>query len=218
MQAAGQLANEGIEAEVVHLASIKPIDCDLILDSVSRTGCAVTAENASILGGMGSAVMEVIAENYPVPVRRIGVRDRWVDSGGIDELFTLPPHAAGGYCPGCAGVHPEQDIGKSAMSNTLFPSIDPAQLFSDYLRVTGIAHLGPEPSGEPGLVGKRLGLLNGSSWITLWSNYFGRLYLPGRPFGECWQRSRPAKLHGRSPKGTPLPAAVEYRGFYPLRP
>ena len=89
MQAAGQLVNEGIEAEVVHLASIKPIDCDLILDSVSRTGCAVTAENASILGGMGSAVMEVIAENYPVPVRRIGVRDRWVDSGGIDELFTF---------------------------------------------------------------------------------------------------------------------------------
>ncbi len=89
LQAADQLANEGIEAEVVHLASIKPIDCDLILDSVSRTGCAVTAENASILGGMGSAVMEVIAENCPVPVRRIGVRDRWVDSGGIDELFTL---------------------------------------------------------------------------------------------------------------------------------
>ena len=89
MQAAGQLADEGIEAEVVHLASIKPIDCDLILDSIARTGCAVTAENASILGGMGSAVMEVIAENYPVPVRRIGVRDRWVDSGGIDELFTF---------------------------------------------------------------------------------------------------------------------------------
>jgi hypothetical protein len=65
------------------------------------------------------------------------------------------------------------------MSNALFPSIDPAQLFSDYLRVTGIAHLGPEASGEPGLVGKRVGLLNGSSWITLWSNYFGRLFLPG---------------------------------------
>jgi aspartate/glutamate racemase len=65
------------------------------------------------------------------------------------------------------------------MSNKVFPSIDPTQLFSDYLRVTGIAHLGPEPYGEPGLIGKRLGLLNGSSWITLWSNYFGRLYLPG---------------------------------------
>jgi hypothetical protein len=65
------------------------------------------------------------------------------------------------------------------MSNKAFRSIDPTQLFSDYLRVTGIAHLGPEPYGELGLIGKRLGLLNGSSWITLWSNYFGRLYLPG---------------------------------------
>jgi hypothetical protein len=52
-------------------------------------------------------------------------------------------------------------------------------LFSDYLRVTGVAHTGPEPQGDPRLVGKRLGLLNGSSWITLWANYFGRKYLPG---------------------------------------
>jgi len=53
------------------------------------------------------------------------------------------------------------------------------QLFSNYLRVTGVAHTGPELQGDPQLVGKRLGLLNGSSWITLWANYFGRIYLPG---------------------------------------
>jgi len=53
------------------------------------------------------------------------------------------------------------------------------RLFSDYLRVTGVAHVGPETQGDPRLVGKRLGLLNGSSWISLWANYFGRLYLPG---------------------------------------
>jgi hypothetical protein len=53
------------------------------------------------------------------------------------------------------------------------------RLFSEYLRVTGVAHTGPEPQGDPRLVGKRLGLLNGSSWITLWANYFGRMYLPG---------------------------------------
>jgi hypothetical protein len=53
------------------------------------------------------------------------------------------------------------------------------RLFSDYLRITGVAHTGPEPYGDPRLVGKRLGLLNGSSWITLWANYFGRMYLPG---------------------------------------
>ena len=58
-------------------------------------------------------------------------------------------------------------------------SLDPVQLFSDYLRVTGVAHLGPEPAGAPELLGKRLGVLNGASWVTLWSNYFGRLFLPG---------------------------------------
>lgn len=59
------------------------------------------------------------------------------------------------------------------------PPLEPFRLFSDYLRVTGVAHTGPEPVGDPQLIGKRLGLLNGSSWVTLWSNYFGRLYLPG---------------------------------------
>ena len=58
-------------------------------------------------------------------------------------------------------------------------ALDPVQLFSDYLRVTGVAHLGPEPAGAPELLGKRLGVINGTSWVTLWSNYFGRLYLPG---------------------------------------
>jgi hypothetical protein len=53
------------------------------------------------------------------------------------------------------------------------------QLFSNYLRVTGVAHTGPEPHGDPRLLSKRLGLLNGSSWITLWANYFGHIYLPG---------------------------------------
>ncbi|RPJ51414.1 MAG: transketolase family protein, partial [Methanobacteriota archaeon] len=74
--------------EVVHLASIKPIDRELIVESVTRTGCAVTAENATINGGFGSAVMEVLGEEYPVPAHRIGIRDRWVASGGTRELFT----------------------------------------------------------------------------------------------------------------------------------
>jgi hypothetical protein len=65
------------------------------------------------------------------------------------------------------------------MSGTAAESLDVVRLFSDYLRLTGVAHTGPEADGLEGLRGKRLGLLNGSSWITLWSNYFGRLYLPG---------------------------------------
>lgn len=65
------------------------------------------------------------------------------------------------------------------MINYSLQSIDAIQLFSSYMKVTGMAHLGPEPDGDPELIGKRLGLLNGASWITLWSNFFGRLYLPG---------------------------------------
>lgn len=86
--AADLLAGESISAEVVHLASIKPIDAELIARSAGRTGCAVAAENASVLGGFGAAVAEVLGDSCPVPFRRIGVQDRWVDSGGIDELFT----------------------------------------------------------------------------------------------------------------------------------
>jgi transketolase len=87
LEAADLLAADAIDAEVVHLASIKPIDGELIEESASRTGCAVTAENATILGGLGSAVSEVLAEKCPVPIQRIGVRDRWVDSGGTRDLF-----------------------------------------------------------------------------------------------------------------------------------
>ena len=98
LKAACLLEEEAIEAEVVHLASIKPIDSELIIDSVSRTGCAVSAENATILGGFGSAIGEVLSESFPAPLFRIGVRDRWVDSGGTDELLThhgmQPEHIA----------------------------------------------------------------------------------------------------------------------------
>jgi len=87
LQAAELLAAEGIGAEVVHLGSIKPLDAELVAESAARTGCAVTAENATIVGGLGSAVAEALAERCPVPLRRIGVRDRWVSSGGIAELL-----------------------------------------------------------------------------------------------------------------------------------
>ena len=60
-----------------------------------------------------------------------------------------------------------------------FPIEDPVSFFSKYLQLTGVAHLGPELHGDPRLLGKRLGLINGSAWVMLWSYYFGRLYLPG---------------------------------------
>jgi transketolase len=88
LRAADLLAGAGVRAEVVHLGSIKPLDEQLVVESAARTGCAVTAENASVLGGFGAAVTETLSARRPVPVERIGVRDRWVDSGGIDDLFT----------------------------------------------------------------------------------------------------------------------------------
>ena len=89
LEATKLLEVDGISAEVVHLASIKPIDRDLIAESAARTGCAVSAENASIIGGFGGAVAEVIAETVPIPLMRIGVRDRFVSSGGIGDLFRI---------------------------------------------------------------------------------------------------------------------------------
>ncbi|MBN1286378.1 MAG: transketolase family protein [Anaerolineae bacterium] len=98
MAAAEILAKDGIPAEVIHLASIKPIDRALIAQSVRKTGCAVTAENATIVGGFGAAVAEALGDVYPVPLRRIGVQDQWLNSGGVDALFELhkmqPPHIA----------------------------------------------------------------------------------------------------------------------------
>lgn len=87
LRAAELLANDGIDAEVVHLASVKPIDADLIAASAARTGAAVTAEYASINGGFGSAVAEVLGERCPVPLRRVGYRDVWPHSGSISQIL-----------------------------------------------------------------------------------------------------------------------------------
>lgn len=85
--AARVLAEGGISAEVVHLGSIKPIDADLIASSAARTGAAVTAELASVNGGLGSAVAEVLGERCPVPLRRIGYQDVWPHSGAIGQIL-----------------------------------------------------------------------------------------------------------------------------------
>ena len=99
------------------------------------------------------------------------------------------------------------------MSHIPLPYIAPSQLFSDYLRVTGIAHIGPEPSGEPGLIGKRLGLLNGSSWITLWSNYFGRHYLPGVHLVNAGNEAVQLNFMDAHQKGLPCPPQSNIDAF-----
>ena len=87
IEAADILEQKGISAEVINMSTIKPIDSDAILSSVSRTKCAVTAEEHSIIGGLGSAVAEVLADNGPIPLERVGVKDKFGESGDPSELM-----------------------------------------------------------------------------------------------------------------------------------
>lgn len=81
------LAKDGIDAEVIHVPTVKPLDAETILKSVRKTKAAVTAEEGQMIGGLGGAVAEELSENQPVPLRRIGMRDRFGESGQPDELL-----------------------------------------------------------------------------------------------------------------------------------
>lgn len=83
------LKNEGISAALINMATIKPIDKDIIIDAAKKTGCIVTAEEHNIIGGLGSAVSEVVSENCPVPVMRVGVEDVFGKSGPALELLEI---------------------------------------------------------------------------------------------------------------------------------
>ena len=87
LQAAEELEKQGIRAQVIDVHTIKPIDRDAILRAARKTGAVVTAEEHNIIGGLGSAVAEVLAEGYPVPMERVGVRDVWTESGPWRELL-----------------------------------------------------------------------------------------------------------------------------------
>jgi transketolase len=88
LMAANALAEKGIRAEVVNLHTIKPLDKTTILESVRKTSAIVTAEEHQVMGGMGSAVLEVLAQNHPVPAEMIGIQDTFGESGTPDELLT----------------------------------------------------------------------------------------------------------------------------------
>lgn len=81
------LAEDGIEARIVHMPTIKPLDADIVIEAAKETGLIITAEEHNIMGGLGSAVAEVLAEEYPVPMRRIGTKDVFGQSGEPDELM-----------------------------------------------------------------------------------------------------------------------------------
>lgn len=88
LMAADNLAGEGIEARVVDMASLKPIDAELILESAAKSGAIVTAENHSIIGGLGSAVAEVLMdEGIGLPFKRVGVQDQFCEGGTTPYLM-----------------------------------------------------------------------------------------------------------------------------------
>ncbi|HLE27043.1 MAG TPA: aspartate/glutamate racemase family protein [Anaerolineales bacterium] len=91
--------------------------------------------------------------------------------------------------------------------------LDPFALFESYLRVTGVAHLGRESEGAPELLGKRLGLLNGSSWIALWSNFFGRRYLPGAQLVNAGNDAVQLNFMEAHARGEFYPPAANVRAF-----
>ena len=89
LEAAEELAAEGISAEVINIHTVKPIDAELIVASAKKCGAVVTAEEHSIIGGLGSAVCEVLCESAPVPCQRVGVEDKFGRSGKVPELLEI---------------------------------------------------------------------------------------------------------------------------------
>lgn len=87
LAAAKMLAAKGIEARVLNMSTIKPLDGDALLVAARETGAIVTAEEHSIIGGLGSAVAELLSQEYPVPVLRVGIQDTFGESGPPEELL-----------------------------------------------------------------------------------------------------------------------------------
>ena len=87
LEAAKMLEQDGIDAQVINIHTIKPIDKDLIVEAATKTGKIVTVEEHSIIGGLGGAVAEVLVENAPVPMKRIGVNDVYGESGPAVKLL-----------------------------------------------------------------------------------------------------------------------------------
>lgn len=87
MQAAEQLEQENISAQVINMHTVKPLDEQAVLDAAKKTGCIVTAEEHQIGGSLGSAVAECLAKHYPVPMEMVGVNDSFGESGKPEELM-----------------------------------------------------------------------------------------------------------------------------------
>ncbi len=87
LDAAETLSHEGIEARVIEVHTIKPIDAECLVTAARQTGAIVTVEEHSVVGGLGAAVAEVVTEACPVPVKRVGIPDRFAESGPYEDLL-----------------------------------------------------------------------------------------------------------------------------------
>ena len=87
IEAAVILVEKGYSVDLINIHTIKPIDAEAVIQSVSKTKCAVTAEEHQVIGGSGSAVGKVIAEHMPVPIEFVGVQDTFGESGTPDQLL-----------------------------------------------------------------------------------------------------------------------------------
>ncbi|MBQ7160979.1 MAG: transketolase family protein [Clostridia bacterium] len=89
LEAKELLKNDGIDAEVINIHTIKPLDVEMVAKSAAKTGAVVTAEEHNIIGGLGSAVCEALSETCPVPVLRVGVKDAFGRSGKVPPLLEM---------------------------------------------------------------------------------------------------------------------------------
>jgi transketolase len=87
LQAASMLAEKGVEARVINLHTIKPIDEEILVRAAKETGLIVTVEEHQVTGGMGSAVAEVLSQHHPVRMKMLGMQDRFGESGRPEELM-----------------------------------------------------------------------------------------------------------------------------------
>ena len=87
LEAAETLAEAGIDAEVINIHTVKPLDEDIIVESAKKTGRVVTCEEHSVIGGLGDAVCAALAERHPVPVKKVGVNDVFGESGPAVDLL-----------------------------------------------------------------------------------------------------------------------------------
>ena len=89
MKAADELSKKGIEATVIDMHTIKPLDTQLIEKMAKQCGAIVTAEDHNVIGGLGGSVAEFLSSTIPTPLERVGVKDRFGESGQADEMLDL---------------------------------------------------------------------------------------------------------------------------------